>query len=132
MYKAIVYVSEASRAMSEYKAKDLAKVSKEKNLEKGITGILVYNSGYFLQYLEENADDVFNLLKKISDDERHKNIKVVYNKDQESKLFSKWGMEYINFGMLRKNLTIELSDLFSQEENGDEAMTVYKTIAKVF
>lgn len=77
----ICYVSTITNFIEDLDIKRLFKNFVEKNIENNISGILLYNSGNFLQYLEGNEQDVKTLYyKKICVDNRHKSPIVILEK----------------------------------------------------
>lgn len=70
----IVYVSTASVPMSREELRDLLKGSHERNARAGITGLLLYKDGCFMQALEGEEQMVKTLFKKICNDSRHHRI----------------------------------------------------------
>ncbi len=60
---ALVYASKATSEMSDADLESLLSASRERNGKLGITGILVYSGGSFMQVLEGSAstvEDLFN------------------------------------------------------------------------
>jgi hypothetical protein len=80
----------------------------------GITGLLVYGSGIFFQWLEGPKDNVISLMKLISEDSRHLNLVVLSEEDEiRERLFPNWDMELVEaaeIGEVLKNALKEASD----------------------
>ena len=70
----IVYTSTASAPFGKPELTDLLKGSVVRNTRAGITGLLLYQDGTFMQALEGEAPVVKSLFDKISRDPRHHNI----------------------------------------------------------
>lgn len=88
----LVYVSRASSLMT---SADLAKIlvtARETNPTLGVTGILMYRRGDFLQVLEgpELAVDV--LFRRIVKDPRHQEVEVVTRTPVARRQFADWSM----------------------------------------
>lgn len=64
------------------------------NTQKGLSGILLYHSGLFLQLLEGEGADVEKLYSKIFKDPRHNNVTALFEIEAKERLFNKWGMAY--------------------------------------
>ena len=64
------------------------------NHKQGLSGILLYHSGIFLQLLEGEAADVDHLYSKIFNDPRHNNVTLLFDIEGKERLFSKWDMAY--------------------------------------
>lgn len=74
---------------------DLAIKATISNKANGITGILSYGKGAFLQCVEGKKSDVLMLLKSIFNDSRHKDIKVLMCKPIEARYFNDWRMRML-------------------------------------
>ncbi|WP_051275360.1 BLUF domain-containing protein [Aestuariibacter salexigens] len=95
--KQLVYVSEVEKDMfTSDTVTQILKVARSNNPEKGISGMLVCNFDHFLQVLEGPSDEVRHLFDKIAHDKRHKNAKVIGEKDIDEPQFDKWAMGFAN------------------------------------
>lgn len=65
------------------------------NPKRGVTGVLVSHSGWFLQVLEGAAVNVFSLFKTIENDPRHSDFLMLRFKAIESRDFKDWSMASI-------------------------------------
>jgi len=74
---------------------DILESARESNAEVGITGALVYFDGVFLQVLEGEAEDVQELMGRISKDLRHEAVTVLKREEVPAALFSDWTMAYV-------------------------------------
>jgi len=84
-----------SHATSEIAADDLAmilKVSHANNPPRGITGVVMYHQGMFMQYLEGPDDAVAERLDVIRQDPRHRNMFVLINDQIAERHFPDWAM----------------------------------------
>ena len=57
----LIYTSQSAYEMTLDQLQEIAHKSQNKNMTKGITGILLYRNGTFLQVLEGEDDDVVTL-----------------------------------------------------------------------
>jgi hypothetical protein len=73
----LVYVSSASRKFNTNELHELLVQARQKNRELGVTGMLLYKDGNFMQVLEGQQEVVSKLAEKIELDPRHKGIIVV-------------------------------------------------------
>ncbi len=65
------------------------------NSYNGITGVLYYGNGYFLQYLEGEKEQVESLFYKlILKDPRHQNCEIIFSEPAEQRLFKHWSMKF--------------------------------------
>ena len=70
----IVYTSSAARDLNREDLAHLLQRSTERNFEEGITGILVFCEGKFIQYIEGPVAPLFCLYSRICTDTRHHDI----------------------------------------------------------
>lgn len=99
----LVYVSSATKEMSQEELVALLQQSREKNKEKNLTGMLLYANGNFFQILEGEEQDVIALYNKIIEDERHRNCFEIDQSEITERTFGDWSMGF-------KYLTIEDRD----------------------
>lgn len=90
----VVYVSIASRPFSGDELKALLAQSRERNREDGITGMLLYKDGCFIQAFEGGKDEVKKLHSRISRDPRHRSITILFEGATEQRQFSQWTMGF--------------------------------------
>lgn len=62
------------------------------NREDGVTGMLLYSNGNFLQVLEGPADTVQATYQRILQDPRHTNCFILLEQDVAERQFSQWSM----------------------------------------
>lgn len=65
------------------------------NGKQGITGILCYGNGHFLQCIEGEKGKILALQKRIFADKRHKNVKVLLLRPIEQRTFFDWRMRML-------------------------------------
>ena len=70
----LVYTSTATESLSRTELVELLKGSVRRNTRAGITGLLLYQSGTFIQALEGEKAALVELFEKISRDPRHHHI----------------------------------------------------------
>ena len=78
-------------------ADDIAQIllsSRSNNAKLEVTGLLVYKDGSVLQFLEGPDENVRKLFEKISQDKRHRNIILLYQKPIENRDFPEWTMGF--------------------------------------
>ena len=92
----VIYCSLAAPAMHPGEVAKIIATAKHYNPRFGITGLLVYGSGIFFQWLEGPRDNVSSLMKIISKDPRHLNVVVLSEEDEiRDRLFPDWDMELV-------------------------------------
>ena len=67
---------------------------RSKNERRGVSGMLLYGNGTFLQTIEGDEDVIDNLLDTISKDERHTEIQVLTRKEIPARQYSEWSMGF--------------------------------------
>ena len=115
----IVYVSFAKKALSEKQLQDLLKGIRKKNKEKGVTGLLLYNDGSFIQVIEGSEDTIKHLFEVITKDGRHNNIVKLLEEPIENRAFPDW---YMGYRRLTKKQSTKLpgySDFLNAENPAD-------------
>lgn len=88
----IVYVSAATRPMSEDELDALLTQAREKNARLGITGILLYHDGNFMQMLQGPQDAVRALYAAIEVDPRHHMVITLVDESGLPREFADWAM----------------------------------------
>ena len=110
----LIYCSLARPNMDPAEIQNIIATAKHHNPRYGITGLLVYGSGIFFQWLEGPKDNVSSLMKIIGEDPRHLNVVVLSEEDEiRDRLFPDWDMELVEaaeIGDVLKNALKEASD----------------------
>ncbi len=75
---------------------ELLESARNSNGLNGITGVLVYVEGVFLQILEGDKTCLLNLMDKISKDVRHETVTILRETDVPSAFFGDWKMAYVS------------------------------------
>lgn len=92
----IVYCSQAAQHMGEESINQIIATARHNNPRNGITGLLVFGSGIFFQWLEGPKDNLTRLFKMISADPRHANVVLLTKEDEfRERLFPNWDMELV-------------------------------------
>ncbi len=92
----LVYCSRASADMDAAEIAKIIATAKHHNPRFGITGLLVFGSGVFFQWLEGPRDNVTSLMEIISADPRHNSVVVLSQEDEvRDRLFPNWDMELV-------------------------------------
>jgi hypothetical protein len=92
----LIYSSEATEEMARTDLEQMLVESRLRNAKRGITGVLVFVDGVFLQILEGERDDVEDLMTSIRRDPRHRNIKVFHEEEIDRRAFPAWRMAYLS------------------------------------
>ncbi|MCD6059825.1 MAG: hypothetical protein K0S16_136 [Moraxellaceae bacterium] len=90
----LVYVSHATREFGPADLDALLAQSRRNNLRAGITGMLIYRDGDFLQFLEGPEDAVRATWWRIARDPRHGGAMVLDESKVEERSFGNWSMGF--------------------------------------
>lgn len=88
----LVYESEAARPMRSADLRELLRQSREKNQRLGITGVLLFKAGGFIQVLEGDEEAVRSLYATICDDARHEDVETLLTALVTHRVFPDWTM----------------------------------------
>jgi len=86
-----------SKAVGEWKTEDhdaLLKHARGRNTDDGISGLLIFCNGWFLQVVEGPDAPVAALLARIADDPRHSDVAMIYNQEIDEPVFPDWSMGF--------------------------------------
>lgn len=97
MYE-IIYSSVATKKFSDAELTDLLSISKLKNEQLGLTGMLVYGGGTFVQLIEGGIEAARKLYHSICMDPRHMQMKVSHQQKIIARSFSGWSMAFKKYG----------------------------------
>ncbi|MNJ92560.1 Blue light- and temperature-regulated antirepressor YcgF [compost metagenome] len=127
----LVYVSQAVEDISYTDIQDILHVSRDNNAQVGITGLLIFRDGYFLQLLEGDEVPVKKVVEKIIEDDRNFKLRVLVETRSSERLFDEWAMAFFD-GDISANETQPLIDLFAlvldkSSSQRDRIMSVLKT-----
>lgn len=90
----LIYVSAARHLMSEDDATALLLQARARNAERGVTGMLLYKDGSFMQLLEGDEAAVQDTFDRIRNDPRHGGIQVLRDGPLEQRNFDGWSMGF--------------------------------------
>jgi hypothetical protein len=90
----LLYLSEGTVPFSQEDLRALLTKSREDNAKLGITGMLLFKHGHFLQVLEGIKETVLVLYKKISLDSRHARITTLFQGVSPQRDFPNWSMGF--------------------------------------
>ena len=93
----LAYVSSAVKLFSKHELAELLFQAREKNRKLGITGMLLYKGGKFMQVLEGEESIVRQLCESIRRDPRHHEMTVLLEENIPVRQFSDWSMGFRSF-----------------------------------
>ena len=89
-----VYSSVASDRFNEEDIPQLLNHARAANAKRGVSGMLVYINGNFLQIVEGEADIVDPLIAMIGHDVRHKRVSLLIREPIAVRSFNNWSMGF--------------------------------------
>ena len=92
--ESIVYVSSAVRLLNIDDIAHLLTRARERNKEYGITGVLLYIGGNFMQYIEGPRDSLDHIYKIIRKAKQHTGIIMISRESIENRQFANWSMGF--------------------------------------
>jgi hypothetical protein len=92
----LIYLSRATEKMSMRDAMSIVDAASVNNAKIGVTGLLCYGGGYFLQVLEGEGDVVSRTFRRITRDERHVDVRIIDLSVIQARRFEDWSMRFIN------------------------------------
>jgi hypothetical protein len=90
----IVYVSSALKPFSKTELLTLLEKSRKNNTSLGISGMLLYKDGNFMQVLEGDEPRVRAMFVKITGDSRHKGALALLEGPEKDRTFTDWSIGF--------------------------------------
>jgi Sensors of blue-light using FAD len=102
----------ASRVVepAESATQSILEQSRSHNPACGITGILCYGGGIFLQALEGGRNQVSSLYGLIQRDTRHKDVVLLHYEEISERRFGSWTMGQVNVAKLNNSILLKYSE----------------------
>lgn len=121
--KFLVYTSEAVMRFYPDDLEALLTSARAHNHSAGITGILLYKSNRFIQFLEGPPAEVDALMERIERDPRHTTVRVVIDELVNDRQFDDWSMGYQVSAESTDPLPEGFRDSFADIEASPDAFT---------
>ncbi len=116
----LTYASTATRDLSKSDLNELLAQCRKNNAELGITGMLLYKDGNFMQVLEGEESAVRSLYAKIGRDPRHKGEILLQQGNLEERQFPGWSMGYRDLASQEARSIPEYSEFLNTPLTGQE------------
>jgi len=97
----VLYVSESTAPLTRVELQALNYSCRVANQRSGLTGLMLYSSGNFMQAIEGNPLRVREALERIHRDVRHMNIRTLIDEITGERTFGEWAMGLIEVDALR-------------------------------
>jgi hypothetical protein len=105
----LMYASRAAADVDQDGLLAILKQCKGNNPAAGITGLLCFSGGIFLQALEGGRMTVNQLYNKIAADQRHTDVCLLSYEEIHERRFAGWAMGQINMNRLNPALLLKYS-----------------------
>jgi hypothetical protein len=106
----LMYASRAEAALTEADLAAILKQSRQHNPAEGITGLLCFTDGVFVQVLEGGRSAVNARYKHILADVRHRDVILLGYEEITERAFAGWGMGQVNLQRLNPALLLKYSE----------------------
>jgi Sensors of blue-light using FAD len=92
----LIYASAGKKAFTDRDLTELLAKARIRNAAIGITGLLLYRNGSFLQILEGEPGTTQAVFDRIGRDPRHERLLLLHRGTTEQRNFSEWRMGFAN------------------------------------
>jgi len=106
----LLYASRAVPAVDHEELLAILKKSKANNPKVGITGVLCFSQGIFMQVLEGGRDAVSSLYNRIANDARHGDVVLLSYEEIAERRFAGWSMGQVNMARLNPAVLLKYSE----------------------
>jgi hypothetical protein len=109
---ALVYVSSATHLLSMPELNHLLERARARNAREGVTGVLLYSHGNFMQYLEGPASGMSKIYEIIKADPLHRGIIELLREPIRTREFADWSMAFRSISAFGMSSPEELEAVF--------------------
>ncbi|MEK8047244.1 MAG: blue light sensor protein [Burkholderiales bacterium PBB6] len=106
----LMYASRAANAVQHDELLTILKQSKQTNPAAGVTGVLCYSDGIYIQVLEGGRAAVNALYNKIVSDTRHTDATLLSYEEIAERRFAGWSMGQVNMTRLNPAMLLKYSE----------------------
>jgi Sensors of blue-light using FAD len=106
----LMYASRATQAVNQEELLAILRKSKANNPQVGITGVLCFSEGIYLQALEGGRSAVNRLYNRIAADPRHTDVELLCYEEIGERRFAGWSMGQVNLARLNPALLLKYSE----------------------
>lgn len=96
MFHSLAYASTAVDPLGSEELLQLLSEARERNEAHGITGVLLYEDGHFLQLLEGAEPEVEKIYDLIRNDPRHTDVRTLWVGKGAKRHFADWRMAFVD------------------------------------
>lgn len=128
----LVYVSSATKLFTEDELLELLQKARTNNQRDGITGMLLYSNGNFIQVIEGDEDAVLSLHNRILSDPRHTRIITLLQRPLTKRMFAEWSMGFRNLDLAPEEMPAGFTRFLAESDDSTGASAngeiVYKLL----
>ena len=127
----LMYASRAVDSVDQNELLAILRKSKARNPALGVTGVLCFSEGIFLQVLEGGRSAVNTLYNQIAADARHTQVELLWYGEIGERRFAGWSMGQVNMGRLNPALLLKYSErpvLDPYSVSGDVSMALFSDL----
>lgn len=106
----LLYVSRTVEPEESRATEAILLAARHHNMQNGITGILCYGGGIFLQAIEGGRQAVNGLYNHIIKDARHHNVELLHYEEITERRFGGWTMGQVNLSKLNTSIVLKYSE----------------------
>lgn len=106
----LMYCSRAAQGVDFEELAVLLRQSRVNNAEAGVTGMLCYSEGLFIQVLEGGRTTVNQLYQRILNDPRHVDVVILVYEEISQRRFSGWTMGQVNMARINTAMLLKYSE----------------------
>ena len=106
----LMYASRAAHSVGQAELLAILRKSKANNPPLGVTGVLCFSEGIFLQVLEGGRSSVNGLYNRIASDSRHTQVELLSYEEIGERSFAGWSMGQVDMARLNPALLLKYSE----------------------
>jgi hypothetical protein len=123
-----VYCSRAADGVDDAEVGRIVESAQRHNLARGITGVLVYGSGVFFQWIEGPAAEIQKLVASLYGDARHYDIVTLSQSEEErERLYPNWDMEKVE----AEDIRLVLQDALENTEDKHNVAALTRILKQI-
>ena len=106
----LLYASHPAKPLDNGIVDSILETSRKNNPARGITGLLCFGEGLFMQVLEGGRDEVCELYNTIVRDARHANVRLLSYEEIPERRFGSWTMGQVNIAKVNPALLLKYAE----------------------
>ncbi len=127
----LMYASRAVASVDQEELVAILRKSKANNPALGVTGVLCFSEGVFLQVLEGGRSAVNRLYNRIASDERHTQVELLSYAEIGERRFAGWSMGQVDMARLNPALLLKYSERATLDPyavSGEVSMSLFEEL----